>query len=135
MITWQSKDLSFEAPFMFLFIGNNKAILFDTGATNDRIRFPLRKIVDAILEKWLSKNKRENYELIVAHTHEHNDHTSGDTQFLHRANTKVIAKDFDSVGSFFGIQNGALGTGKCDLGGRVLIILPIPGQYPGSISI
>jgi hydroxyacylglutathione hydrolase len=63
----QSKTVHYEAPFLYLFCGNDRALLLDTGATPDPAAFPLRETVDAILEKWLSANPRDCYELVVAH--------------------------------------------------------------------
>ena len=45
----QSKSVHYEAPFLYLFCGNERALLLDTGATSDPADFPLRDTVDAIL--------------------------------------------------------------------------------------
>lgn len=131
----QSKDVSFEAPFMYLFFGNDRAILFDTGATEDPEKSPLRKTVDKIIEDWLSKNPRENYELIVAHTHSHKDHISGDSQFADRPLTNIIGKDLASVQAFFEIGKWPDDMGRCDLGGRVLEVVPSPGHDATAVAI
>jgi glyoxylase-like metal-dependent hydrolase (beta-lactamase superfamily II) len=135
IIMRQSKDVSFEAPFMYLFFGNDRALLLDTGATADSNRFPLRATIDRLITDWLVNHPRVRYELIVAHTHGHNDHTAGDSQFFDRPDTRVIPKDLDSVKSFFNISNWPVGIGRYDLGGRALDILPTPGHDPRSISV
>lgn len=135
VIMRESKDVSFEAPFLYLFFGNNKALLVDTGATSDPSKFPLRSTVDGIMEKWLEDNHRENYELLIVHTHGHNDHTSGDSQFIGRPNTTIVSKDVDSVKAFFGIGEWPQGSAKYDLGERILDVFPIPGHDFRSISI
>ncbi len=135
VIMRESKDVSFEAPFLYLFFGNKKALLVDTGATGDSSKFPLRSTVDGIMEKWLAGNHHQNYELIIVHTHGHNDHTSGDVQFVGRPNTTIVSKDVDSVKAFFGIGEWPQGSAEYDLGGRVLDVFPIPGHDPRSISI
>ena len=73
----QSKTVSFEAPFLFLLFGNERALLLDTGATADPELFPLRETVDALLAQWLDQHPRPGYELVVAHTHGHGDHVAG----------------------------------------------------------
>ena len=45
----QNKCVNYEAPFMFLFLGNKKALLMDTGATEDETKFPLQKTVSKII--------------------------------------------------------------------------------------
>lgn len=131
----ESKDVSYEAPFLYLLFGNERALLLDTGATSDPGRFPLRRTVDGLVAEWVAKNPRERYGLIVAHTHGHGDHVAGDPQFLGRADTIVVPKDQGSVRSFFNITDWPEGRGVLDLGGRVLEALPTPGHDPRSVSI
>ncbi|MEH6621128.1 hypothetical protein [Maribacter arcticus] len=60
--TWilrQNKCANYEAPFMYLFIGEDKALLMDTGATKDDDLFPLYKTVHQIISDW-SKKKRSS---------------------------------------------------------------------------
>ena len=44
----QSKSVHYEAPFLYLFCGRERALLLDTGATADPRAFPLRATVDAV---------------------------------------------------------------------------------------
>lgn len=134
VIMRQSKDLSFEAPFMYLLFGDERALLLDTGATSDPGLFPIREVVDKQISEWLKDNEKSDYELIVAHTHGHNDHTSGDNQFVGRLNTRILDKDLDSVKSFFGIKNWPEEIVKFDLGNRVLEVIPSPGHDEREVS-
>jgi hydroxyacylglutathione hydrolase len=131
----ESKDLSYEAPFLYLLFGNDRAVLFDTGATANASKFPLRDTVDKIVTDWLAKNPRGNYELIVAHTHSHKDHLSGDPQFNNRPATEIVGKDLEAVKSFFGFKDWPQEVGHFDLGGRALELIPSPGHHATSISI
>jgi glyoxylase-like metal-dependent hydrolase (beta-lactamase superfamily II) len=100
--TWilrQNKCLNYEAPFMFLFVGSDKALLMDTGATEDPKRFPLYKTVQAILNEW-QRDHENKLELIVAHTHNHNDHRAGDAQFRGKPNTTVVGLKIQEVNAF-----------------------------------
>lgn len=135
VILRESKDVSFEAPFLYLLFGNERALLLDTGATADPGRFPLRRTIDEIVAEWLARNSRESYALLVAHTHGHGDHVGGDSQLTGRPDTTVVPKDQESVRSFFKIVSWPDGSGVLDLGGRVLEVLPTPGHDHRSISI
>ncbi len=68
VILRQSKCVHYEAPFLFLLFGNDRALLLDTGATADPGRFPLRAKVDRLVAIWLARNPREGYGLVVAPT-------------------------------------------------------------------
>jgi hydroxyacylglutathione hydrolase len=131
----QSKTVSHEAPFLYLFFGNDAALLLDTGATKDATAFPLRETVDGILSSWLAVNPREDYRLVVAHTHAHGDHTAGDAQFMDRPSTTVVGTDLDSVRSFFGFTDWPDQVVSCDLGGRALEVIGIPGHHPTSLAM
>src|SRR5688500_14521196 len=98
----QSKVLTYEAPFLYLLFGDHTALLLDTGAVEDSTPMPLRRTVDELIENWLKQHPRDNYQLIVAHTHGHADHVDGDAQFADRAGTTIVGKDVDSVVQFLG---------------------------------
>jgi hydroxyacylglutathione hydrolase len=136
-VTWilrQNKCINYEAPFMFLFIGKKRALLMDTGATEDDVSFPLYKTIKKILEAW---ERKENIklELIVAHTHAHSDHVAADSQFTGKPNTVVVGKKVDDVASFFAITNWPQSHGQIDLGERIIDIIPIPGHEKSSIAL
>ena len=73
VILRQSKSVHYEAPFLYLLFGNDRALLLDTGATADPEKFPLRATIDQLVGEWLTRHPREAYELVVAHTHGHGD--------------------------------------------------------------
>jgi len=67
--TWiirQSLTVDFEAPFLYLLKGEKKALLLDTGATDEPW---IRAVVDGLIG--------EDHPLIVAHSHAHRDHVAG----------------------------------------------------------
>lgn len=135
MVLRQSKSVHFEAPFIYLLFGNERALLLDTGATAQPDRFPLRDTVDALIEEWLREHPRNSYELIVAHTHAHSDHIAGDDQFADRPGTTVVAPDLESVRAFFGFSAWPDEVVHLDLGGRVLEVTGCPGHHETSIAI
>ena len=135
--TWilrESKCVNYEAPFMFLFFANKKAMLMDAGATFSEAKFPLRKTVDSLVAQW-EKTNNTQVELVVAHTHSHGDHIAGDIQFKNAPNTTVVGLKVEDVQSFFKLENWPLQSSKIDLGDRVLEIIPIPGHHKTSIAV
>jgi hydroxyacylglutathione hydrolase len=97
--TWilrENKCVNYEAPFMFLFLGHKKALLMDAGATFSEDKFPLRKTVDSLVNRWEKANNLQ-LQLIVAHTHSHGDHTAGDVQFKNAPNTTVVGLKVEDV--------------------------------------
>lgn len=136
--TWvlrQSIGTSFEAPFLYLLLGADRALLLDTGATKEEAEFPLRRTIDALIDGWLQSHPSEGYELVVAHSHAHGDHTAGDGQFVGRAHTTTVGHDADAVAKFFGITPWPTGVGRFDLGARELVVFGIPGHQAASIAI
>jgi glyoxylase-like metal-dependent hydrolase (beta-lactamase superfamily II) len=131
----QSKAVDSEAPFLYLLFGNERAVLFDTGATGDPARSPVREVVDKLIVTWLATHRRTSYELVVAHTHGHGDHVAGDALFADRPGTTVVGTDRISVVDFFGFGRWPDQVVKLDLGGRFLEITGIPGHQDCSIAI
>lgn len=131
----QSKSVDYEAPFLYLFFGADRAILFDTGATADRSLFPLRDTVDALVGEWLAAHPAADYQLVVAHSHSHDDHVAGDVQFHGRANTTVVGADADSVRDYFVFGDDVDVAVTFDLGGRALEIVRIPGHNAASVAV
>lgn len=131
----QSIKTNFEAPFLYLLFGEDRAFLLDTGATADAAAFPLRAAVDILMNDWLRAHPRDGYELIVAHSHAHGDHVAGDGQFTDRPRTRVVGHSAAEVASFFGIAHWPRGRARLNLGGRVLEVIPTPGHYPSAVAI
>jgi hydroxyacylglutathione hydrolase len=131
----QSKTVSYEAPFLYLLFGGDRALLLDTGATGDPAAGPVREMVDQLLATWLARHRRTSYALVVAHTHGHSDHVAGDPQFEGRSETTVVGTDRRSVAGFFGFTRWPEEVVPFDLGGRVLEITGIPGHEDSSIAI
>ena len=124
--TWimrQSLLDHWEAPFMYLFAGEERAILFDTGAPG---KFPLRETVDDLVGK--------DFPLIVAHTHSHFDHIAGDWLFEGRENTKIVGHTPEEVADFFSMTPWPVTSATVDLGNRVVDLIPIPGHDVAGIA-
>jgi hydroxyacylglutathione hydrolase len=120
----QSPCASFEANFIYLLIGSDKALLIDTGAVADPKAMPLAK---TILELLPDKNGKK-LPLLVAHTHRHLDHRAGDPQFASLPSVEVVPFDLEGVQRFFGFNNWPNGIAHIDLGGRTVDVIPTPGH-------
>ena len=68
LVLRQSKAVTYEAPFLYLLFGNERALLLDSGAVADPRRMPLRETVDRLVTDWLTRHPRADYRLVVAHT-------------------------------------------------------------------
>jgi hydroxyacylglutathione hydrolase len=135
VILRQSKSVSYEAPFLYLLFGNDRALLLDTGATADPAKFPLRATVDQLVAGWLARHPRDAYQLVVAHTHGHNDHVAADAQFAGRPATTVVGRELDAVQQYFGFTSWPDQIVTFDLGGRVLEVTGSPGHHRSAITI
>jgi hydroxyacylglutathione hydrolase len=137
VILRQSKLISFEAPFLFLLFGNDRALLLDTGATKDPGRFPLRATVDRLIDEWLAEHHpgKTDYDLVIAHTHGHGDHVAGDEQFAGRPHTTIVNRELDAVQAHFGFTDWPEQTVTFDLGGRVLELTGTPGHHRAAITV
>jgi glyoxylase-like metal-dependent hydrolase (beta-lactamase superfamily II) len=124
---------NFEKPFLYLLFGQERALLFDTGAGHVDVVTP----VDTLVRTWLVRHGRAggSLPLVVAHSHAHGDHVAGDSLFLGRPNTTVVGRDTAAVRTFFGIAHWPNDAATIDLGGRVIDVLPIPGHQPASIAL
>ena len=133
VILRQNKSVHYEGPFLFLLLGDERALLLDTGATPEPEFFPLRRTVDALVAEWLGVNPRDGYHLLVSHTHGHGDHVAADGQFADRQDTTVVGAALDDVVEFFGLDGWPDGTAELDLGGRVLDVIPGPGHQDAAV--
>jgi hydroxyacylglutathione hydrolase len=136
----QNMTVSWEAPFMFLLFGHDRAVLLDTGATAEAGYFPLRATVDSVIDGWMAGHQHAaDYELLVLHTHSHTDHTAADGQFAGRPHTRVVGGKRDQAWPFFGFTAGSEPAGsekvvELDLGGRVIDCLATPGHHEAAVT-
>ena len=125
--TWilrQSLLTDFEAPFLYLLVGEERALLVDTGAGGG---VPLREVVDELIGV--------DFPLVVAHSHAHGDHIADDEQFSDRESTVVVGHSPEQVAEFFRITGWPASTAVFDLGKREIDVIPIPGHEPASIAL
>nr|WP_235902956.1 MBL fold metallo-hydrolase [Sandarakinorhabdus oryzae] len=127
----QSVHTNFEAPFLYLLFGTDRALLLDTGAGG----LAIRPTVDALIAGWLASHRRSAIPLTVAHFHSHGDHHQGDSELAGRPDTTVVGLKPEDVASAFGITRWPDDIATFDLGGRPLSIIPTPGHEPAHIMV
>ena len=127
----QSVKTNFEAPFLYLLFGTDRALLIDSGAGGLKIR----PTVDRVIAEWRRRHRNRPIRLVVAHSHGHGDHHGGDDEFRDRPDTQLVGLQPQQVAAFFGIRDWPNTTGRFDLGHRVLDIVPTPGHEPAHIMI
>ncbi|WP_395334479.1 MBL fold metallo-hydrolase [Novosphingobium sp. BL-8H] len=127
----QSVTTNFEAPFLYLLFGRDRALLLDTGAGGLHIR----PTVDRLVADWQQRHHGRSIQLVVAHSHGHGDHHAGDTEFADRPDTVVVGLKPEEVARFFGVREWPNGIGRYDLGGRTLQVIPTPGHEPAHIMV
>jgi glyoxylase-like metal-dependent hydrolase (beta-lactamase superfamily II) len=127
----QSLQTTFEAPFLYLLFGDEKALLIDTGVAGA----PLGAEVDRLIADWSAANLHKRVSLVVMHSHGHADHVGGDGEFSGRADTVVVGHSEAEVAAFFGIGAWPAEQAAFDLGGRVVDIVPTPGHHPSHVMV
>ncbi|MEP5569394.1 MAG: MBL fold metallo-hydrolase [Halioglobus sp.] len=122
----QNMCLSFEAPFMYVLLGDDSALLVDTGASENSTEFPLYETVKSLIgEK----------PLLVVHSHGHGDHRGADIQFEGVEGVTLVRAEKDAVMNALAFSDWPEGEGVIQLGGRELTVIPIPGHQEESVAV
>jgi glyoxylase-like metal-dependent hydrolase (beta-lactamase superfamily II) len=124
----QGKHVNFEAPFLYLLLGAEVALLHDTGATAEADRFPIRRTVEELVGA-------RSLGILVTHSHGHGDHWVGDVQFADLPAGSVAPIGEEAVAGFFGIDGWPFGQAVLDLGARPIDVLPTPGHLADHVVL
>jgi hydroxyacylglutathione hydrolase len=120
---------TWEAPFMYLLIGAQQALLIDTGDIADPSMMPLESMVMSLLPGAADAKMP----LIVVHSHGHLDHRAGDPQFERVRGVQLVHSDREHVREYFGFPAWPNGSAQIDLGDRIVDVLPAPGHHPAQL--
>jgi len=120
---------TWEAPFLYLLIGNKQALLIDTGDIADPSLMPLESTVMSLLPG----EPGAKMPLIVVHSHGHLDHRAGDPQFEHAGGVQLVPADLQHVRKYFDFNAWPNGSAQIDLGDRIVDVLPAPGHHPAQL--
>jgi len=118
-----------EAPFLYLLIGSDRALLIDTGAMADAAAMPVARTVLALLPT----AGTGKLPLLVVHTHGHLDHRAGDGQFAGVAGIELVPASVQALAARFGFSRWPTGTADVDLGHRIVVLLPAPGHHAAEL--
>ena len=119
----------FEAPLLYLLIGDEEALLVDTGATEDSAQMPLVKTVMDLLP---SKGEGK-IPLLVLHTHGHGDHRAADAQFKAVPGVVVVPPEVDELRTALNLPQWPEGVAHIALGGRTVEVIAAPGHQPAHL--
>jgi hydroxyacylglutathione hydrolase len=120
---------------MFLLFGDARAVLIDTGATASPEYFPLRTVIDNLVTEWLAGHARNDYPLLVLHSHSHGDHVAGDGQFADRPRTTVVDARLAAVADYLGLTTDLERPARLDLGGRTLDCIARSDEPPLEMTV
>lgn len=131
----QSPCANYEKPVVFLFFGESRALLLDTGAASGTLAPALRRTVT----QWLARHSRASIPITVVHTHGHGDHKAGDGELRALSDPAMpltlVPAELDATKAAYGIARWPEDAGRIDLGGRVLDAIPIPGHDAISVAL
>lgn len=132
----QNVCVHWEAPFTYLLFGNKGALLIDSGATDNAQHYPLRATVDAIITRWSQMRGRSKVPLTVALTSgEDVAQNQGLVQFAGRPDTVIVPRPLEVMKRFYGLGDSwPSGTGRIDLGDRVIEVIPTPGAHKDGVT-
>lgn len=126
----QNPCIDYEAPLMYLLLGRERALLIDSGASNDaQVTGELTDLVG----RYLTQPDGSRLPLVVAHTHGHQDHRSGDAAFAALPDTTVVSHEREGARNFFGLDKWPYDEARFDLGGREMVVAPAPGHHPDHV--
>jgi glyoxylase-like metal-dependent hydrolase (beta-lactamase superfamily II) len=114
----------FEAPLLYLLIGDKRALLIDSGAVEDAASMPLGKTIADLLPR----SNGASLPLLVAHTHRHSDHRAGDAQLAKHPGAEIVPIEHEDIVKYYGFENWFEDTVQIDLGGRVIEAIAVPGH-------
>lgn len=131
----QSKCAHFEAPFIYVLLGEHTAFVQDTGAIEEAERAPVHEVVRKLIAGANRPASGGEIRILVTHSHSHGDHTAGDAQFQGKPGVTLVPPTAEGVRSHFGFSKWPEGVAKVDLGGRELLVLPAPGHQDESVVV
>jgi hypothetical protein len=131
----QNPAIHWEAPFMYLLFGNDRAVLLDAGATAEAEYFPLLDTVNELIARWEVANGKSGTQLMVLPLGNDFSQIQGVEQFTGRPNTVVVEPGAAGWKKYLELDNKVAGQGELELGGRKLSVVATPGLSDNAISL
>lgn len=121
----QNPCVDYEANILYLLLGEDRALLIDTGATDDpQLTAQLTELVTRYLDR-----DGTRLPLVVAHSHGHQDHRAGDAAFAALPDTIVVPHGGEGMRQFFGFSDWPDRSARFELGDRAIEVVPTPGHH------
>lgn len=133
----QNKCDHYEAPFIYLLFGEERALLIDSGATTDKENKSLAKTIEEIMLQRAKQLKLTSttMPLLIAHSHSHSDHIAGDNQFTNFTNIEIIkTNDTKALIKVFSFEDWPTKNSAITLGKRTISVIPSPGHQAQAIT-
>ena len=128
----ESGCTNYEKPFLYLFFGDGKALLQDTGAGETDIDL----LIPKLLQQWAKRANKPVPPLLVVHSHSHGDHVSGDKKLAALPGVTVVTAKPETIEAALNMKGWPSQLGTIDLGGgRVLDAIPIPGHDTADLAL
>jgi len=125
----QNPCVDYEANLLYLLIGQTRAMLVDTGASDD----PRIANLTAVAVQEILKLKGIVRPLLVVHTHGHQDHRAGDAELAKIPGVEIAPLESAALRKFFGFSDWPNDLARVDLGDRVIDVIPTPGHHEDHI--
>jgi glyoxylase-like metal-dependent hydrolase (beta-lactamase superfamily II) len=135
VILRQNICVHYEAPFIYILFGEHTVFVQDTGATTRSDKFPLYQTLQMLITQWKESHNNTPLEVLVTHSHSHNDHTAADVHFRDKPGVTLIEPNAQAIRQYFGFTDWPNEEVSIDLGGRELTIIPTPGHHDESITV
>jgi hydroxyacylglutathione hydrolase len=130
----QNKCVHFEAPFIYVLFGDHTVFVQDTGATSEPDRFPLFTVVGRLVAE-RQRLTGTTLSILVTHSHSHGDHTAADSQFRGQPSVTLVEPTAEAVRRQLKFEQWPEGQTTLELGGRSLVVFPIPGHQDEHIAV
>ena len=118
----QNKCSDFEAVFVYLFVGEEKALLIDAGATKEGGEVLLEEV-----------RRITSAPVVVLFSHGHPDHWRGRPAFQNDAGSEVVGVGANNLLKYLGLEDWPDEPLGIELGGRFVEVLSTPGHDLGSL--
>lgn len=126
----QNPCVDYEAPLMYLLIGDELALLIDSGVSDDPA---ITAELTSLVSRYLERPDGSRRVLNVVHTHGHQDHRAGDAALAALPQTTVVPHEGVALRQSLGIRNWPDDEVRMNLGGRDVTVLPTPGHHPDHV--
>ena len=126
---------SHEGSFMYLLLGEERALLIDTGASGSAARFPIGTAVRDLLRRRAAERGGRQLPLVACHSHGHGDHVAGDALVRAATGALIVEPGMAALAAAFRSRPTTAGILPLELGDRTILALAIPGHERDHVAL